>query len=58
MKVKIFRPLRLTAVWLAIWLTALLCFPVSAASPRLAGDLNGDGRMELIVGWRVSMDRL
>ena len=45
MKVKIFRPLRLTAVWLAIWLTALLCFPVSAASPRLAGDLNGDGRM-------------
>lgn len=45
MKVKIFRSLRLTAVWLAIWLTALLCFPVSAASPRLAGDLNGDGRM-------------
>ncbi len=45
MKVKIFRPLRLTAVCLAIWLTALLCFPVSAASPRLAGDLNGDGRI-------------
>ena len=45
MKVKTFRPLRLSAVWLAIWLTALLCFPVSAASPRLAGDLNGDGRM-------------
>ena len=43
MKAKTFRPLRLLAVWMAIWLTVLLCLPVSAASPRLAGDLNGDG---------------
>lgn len=43
MKTKTLRPLRLLAAGLAIWLTVLLCFPVSAAAPRLAGDLNSDG---------------